>query len=38
MDDEPDVVLTIGPLDAALDAAFREHVMRYRGVVPACVS
>lgn len=28
-DDEPDVVLTIGPLDAARDAQFRECVQQY---------
>lgn len=28
-DSEPTVVLTIGPLDAATDAEFRERVMQY---------
>ena len=28
-DEEPNVVLTIGPLDAATDAEFRECVVQY---------
>ena len=28
-DSEPDVVLTIGPLDAATDAEFRQRVVQY---------
>ena len=28
-DDEPDVVLTIGPLDPATDADFRHRVVQY---------
>ncbi len=28
-DDEPNVVLTIGPLDAATDAEFRQCVVQY---------
>ena len=28
-DSEPDVVLTIGPLDAASDAEFRQRVVQY---------
>jgi len=28
-DDEPDVVLTIGPLDEARDAQFRQYVLQY---------
>ena len=38
MDNEPDVVLTVGPLDAILDAEFREHVMKHLGIVPSCVA
>ncbi len=38
MDDEPDVVMTVGPLNGALDAEFREQVMQHLGVVPTCVS
>ena len=28
-DSEPDVVLTIGPLDATIDAEFRQRVVQY---------
>ena len=28
-DSEPDVVLTIGPLDADMDAEFRQRVVQY---------
>lgn len=38
MDNDPDVVLTVGPLDAAVAAEFRQHVMDHLGVEPVCVS
>ena len=38
MDDDPDVVLTVGPLDASLAAEFRQHVMQHLGVEPLCVA
>ncbi len=38
MDDDPDVVLTVGPLDASLSAELRRHVMDHLGVEPLCVT
>ena len=38
MDDDPDVVLTVGPLDSSLSFEFRCHVMAYLGVEPLCVT
>ncbi len=38
MDDDPDVVLTVGPLDEALASEFRQHVLDHLGVEPLRVA
>jgi hypothetical protein len=38
LDGDPDVVLTVGPLDAASASEVRGHVMNHLGIEPVCVT